>query len=94
MDSSSPLSAIIALRVPPPRIISAMLHTQDDLDRARRHVEDGDRRIAEQRQRIAKLKMLGRPTEQSEIFLRQMLEIADLMRWHLREIAKDFEPRH
>jgi hypothetical protein len=62
------------------------MHTAADLALARRHVVDGRRRVAEQRDRIARMTVIGLRTDEAEIFLQLMLDALAWMERHWEEI--------
>jgi hypothetical protein len=70
----------------------AMTHSQADLDCALRHVADGERRVREQRARLARRDLAGLQTEEARRFLHIMEVTLEQFRWHAQEIAKDVKP--
>jgi hypothetical protein len=64
-------------------------HTEADRVLAARHVAEGDRRVARQRDLIEESRRNGHPTRLSELALATMLETLDLMREHLAQIEAD-----
>ena len=55
-----------------------MPFNQADLDRIERMIEQNERRIAEQENRLEQLYASGRPTDETEAFLAIMLEMRAL----------------
>jgi hypothetical protein len=70
-----------------------MRYTQDDLDRARGHVEDGERMVAEQQERIQLLRTNGSRTDDAIILLAHMRLALEDARRHRDEIAKNIGSR-
>jgi hypothetical protein len=66
-----------------------MSHTEADRAVAARHVAEGERRIARQRESIEASRQRGFPTRLSEDALASMLVTLDLMRAHLEMIEAD-----
>ena len=55
----------------------------DDLNRAREHVADGERRVADQRRLLAELSRDGHSTDAAERLLRTLEDTLQIMRDHL-----------
>jgi hypothetical protein len=64
------------------------MHTRADLDRARGHVEDGERRVIAQERLITKLIAERHPTAEAYELLQMEVALSD-MRQHLRDIEAD-----
>src|SRR5882724_2760560 len=62
------------------------MHTAAALALARQHVEDGRRRVAEQRDRVARMMAAGQDAGQAESLLRVMLDILAKMERHREAI--------
>jgi len=58
-------------------------HLHDPLEQARRHVADGERRVDEQRTRVAELARDGHNTESAMRLLTTLERTLDIMREHL-----------
>jgi hypothetical protein len=58
-------------------------YTQADLELAVRHVTDCERRVEEQRKRIARLKAEGQPTALAQDLLGALLKSRELLKAHL-----------
>ena len=71
-----------------------MLYTPADLHRAQRRVEDGERRLAKQRDMLAKYCRLGFPMEEAVETLARALYRLDQMRRHREEIGRHVKPDH
>jgi hypothetical protein len=71
-----------------------MAHTEADRLLAARHVSDGERRIARQRESIEESRRKGFPTCLSEDALATMGVTLALMRDHLALIEADLDGRH
>jgi hypothetical protein len=72
-----------------------MAHTEDDRALAARHVREGERRIARQRESIEESRRNGFPTRLPEDALATMLVTLGHMRDHLTLIEADLDgPRN
>jgi hypothetical protein len=60
-----------------------MPRLDNDLERARRHVTDGERRVSEQRERVAELARDGHDTESAMRLLTTLERTLEIMREHL-----------
>ena len=58
-------------------------YLHEDLDRARRHVTDGERLVDEQRQRVAELARDGHNTESAMRLLTTLERTLEIMHEHL-----------
>jgi hypothetical protein len=64
-----------------------MNHMQADLELALLHLKQMEKRIAEQRERIAHLKALGASTAVAEDFLATLLDSLQLVKIHVARIT-------
>jgi hypothetical protein len=66
-----------------------MAHTLEDLEKARHHVAEGQRRVAALIERIAQDRLRGRPTRLAQKSLQAMQDTLVQMRKHLAAIETD-----
>jgi nitrate/nitrite-specific signal transduction histidine kinase len=71
-----------------------MRHTLADLEIAQRHVDEGERRIAEQRKRVKQLAAKDLPTDEAIVLLGVLRDALSDMCRHRDAIAKDVNARN
>jgi hypothetical protein len=59
-----------------------MRHRKADIERAKRHVVDAEKRVAKQRALVDELERDGYPTTEGHELLRVMVDLLDQMRTH------------
>jgi DNA invertase Pin-like site-specific DNA recombinase len=65
---------------------------ENELERAVRHVREGRRIVAEQRDRVARLKSLGLDTREAESNLRIFRDTLAIFQDHLKALQKPHRP--
>jgi hypothetical protein len=66
-----------------------MRHSKADIERAKRHVVDAEKRVAKQRSLVDELERDGYSTTEAHEQLGVMIDLLDQTRTHADEIAKD-----
>jgi hypothetical protein len=68
-----------------------MAYTQEDLERARRHVAEGERHVVSQEEIVSRLEVQGHPTEFARELLAEFNSTLADQRRHLHLIEADLE---
>jgi hypothetical protein len=66
-----------------------MRHTKADIERAKRHVVDAEKRVAKQRVLVDELERDGHRTAGARELMQVMVDLLDQIRTHADEIAND-----
>lgn len=73
-------------------MVSAMRHTEEEIERARMHVWDAESCVARQRRLIAELERDGHSTERAGHLLKTMEDLLVLFRRHLEDMTMGAKP--
>ena len=66
-----------------------MIQGESELQMVERHIRDGERHVANQREIVAHLSSLGHPTELAQRVLRNLEELLAMHRRHLDHIQDE-----